>query len=116
MQLPCCIADVTTSESWNLSGNFTFGKACCERRRAGSKTTEKGDDVIWHRCKSTPKSSLPPNKRTLGCPVCEKKTASTTAGQTAVAFPVWFTPCPKSNVADLLPGKTGSQKYTHPTP
>jgi len=56
---------------------------------------------------------VPQNKSTRGCPVCENKTASTTAGQMAVAFPVWVTPYPKSDVANMLPGKTGNS-YREP--
>jgi len=108
------------SESWTLSGNFTLSKALAlqgkpmthvvKDKRADTKWTEKEDYIIWHCCKSTPKPSIPPNKSTLACPVCEKKTASTTACQTAVAFPVCFTPHPKSDMADMLPGKTGPHR------
>ncbi len=104
-----------TSESWNLSENLTFGKSMSPQRACSktTKTTEKGGVVIWHCCESTPKSSVPQNKSTRGCPVCENKTASTTAGQMAVAFPVWVTPYPKSDVANMLPGKTGNS-YREP--
>ena len=36
-----------------------------------------------------------------------------TAGQVAAAFSVWVTPYPKSDVANMLPGKTGPHTGSH---
>ena len=116
-----------TPQCGSCSGNFAFGKALAlqghlmtraVKDKRQIQTEDKRKMMSLAGVSINPKSSLPRNKHTLGCPVCEKNTASMTAGQVTAAYPVWVTPkvmWPICCLArqDLIQGVT--QKWTHLT-